>query len=61
MACDFVNLRQFVVDLRSRHPIYWNKFTAPDHRVNNSKRLIASMVRSPCQKCTCNAPSLYNA
>eukprot|EP00983_Pelagomonas_calceolata_P051212 1142309-Pelagomonas_calceolata.AAC.1 len=39
MACDPVNLSQFVVDLRSRHLCYWNQFTAPDPRVNKSKRL----------------------
>eukprot|EP00983_Pelagomonas_calceolata_P043547 1138957-Pelagomonas_calceolata.AAC.1 len=36
MACDPVNLNQFVVDLRSRHLGYWNQFTAPDPRLNNS-------------------------
>eukprot|EP00983_Pelagomonas_calceolata_P062528 1147339-Pelagomonas_calceolata.AAC.3 len=30
MACDPVNLGQFVVDLRSRHLSYWNQFIAPD-------------------------------
>eukprot|EP00983_Pelagomonas_calceolata_P079790 1154868-Pelagomonas_calceolata.AAC.11 len=30
MACDHVNLCQFVVDLRSRHLSYWNQSTAPD-------------------------------
>eukprot|EP00983_Pelagomonas_calceolata_P075837 1153171-Pelagomonas_calceolata.AAC.11 len=32
MACDPVDLSQFVVDLRSRHLSYWNQFTAPDPR-----------------------------
>eukprot|EP00983_Pelagomonas_calceolata_P024323 765605-Pelagomonas_calceolata.AAC.1 len=41
LACDPVNLSQFVVDLRttSRHLGYWNQFTTPDPRVSNSKRL----------------------
>eukprot|EP00983_Pelagomonas_calceolata_P058515 1145523-Pelagomonas_calceolata.AAC.2 len=39
MACDPVNLSQFVVDLRSRHLGYWNQFTASDPRISNSKRL----------------------
>eukprot|EP00983_Pelagomonas_calceolata_P040792 1137780-Pelagomonas_calceolata.AAC.1 len=33
------NLSQFVVYLRSRRLSYWNQFTAPDPRVNNSKQL----------------------
>eukprot|EP00983_Pelagomonas_calceolata_P039786 1137338-Pelagomonas_calceolata.AAC.1 len=41
MACDPVNLSQFVLDLRFRHLGYWNQFTAPDPRVSNSKRLTA--------------------
>eukprot|EP00983_Pelagomonas_calceolata_P011264 362373-Pelagomonas_calceolata.AAC.1 len=39
MACEPVNLGQFMVDLRSRHLSYCNQFTAPDPRVSNSKRL----------------------
>eukprot|EP00983_Pelagomonas_calceolata_P047325 1140589-Pelagomonas_calceolata.AAC.1 len=39
MACEPVNLSQFVVDFRSRHLSYWNQSTAPDPKVNNSKRL----------------------
>eukprot|EP00983_Pelagomonas_calceolata_P003793 122937-Pelagomonas_calceolata.AAC.1 len=39
MACDPVNLSQFVVDPRSRHLSYWNQLTVPNPRVNNSKRL----------------------
>eukprot|EP00983_Pelagomonas_calceolata_P131557 1161786-Pelagomonas_calceolata.AAC.5 len=38
MACDPVNLSQFVVEVRCRHLGYENQFTAPDPRVNNSKR-----------------------
>eukprot|EP00983_Pelagomonas_calceolata_P000321 10778-Pelagomonas_calceolata.AAC.1 len=39
MACDPVDLSQFVVDLRSRHLGYRNQFTAPDPIISNSKRL----------------------
>eukprot|EP00983_Pelagomonas_calceolata_P021991 690770-Pelagomonas_calceolata.AAC.1 len=42
MACDPVNLSQFVVDLRHlgyRHLGYWNQFKAPDPIISNSKRL----------------------
>eukprot|EP00983_Pelagomonas_calceolata_P031814 998381-Pelagomonas_calceolata.AAC.1 len=35
LACDPVNLSQFVVDLRSRHLSYWNHFTTPDPRASN--------------------------
>eukprot|EP00983_Pelagomonas_calceolata_P060257 1146292-Pelagomonas_calceolata.AAC.3 len=38
MACDPVNLSQYA-DLISRHLGYWNQFTAPNPRVNNSKWL----------------------
>eukprot|EP00983_Pelagomonas_calceolata_P045821 1139886-Pelagomonas_calceolata.AAC.4 len=37
MACNPANLSQFVVDLRSTHLSYWDQFTAPDPRVNNSE------------------------
>eukprot|EP00983_Pelagomonas_calceolata_P077867 1154046-Pelagomonas_calceolata.AAC.1 len=39
LACEPVNLSQFVVDLKTRHLSYWNLFTTPDPRLSNSMRL----------------------
>eukprot|EP00983_Pelagomonas_calceolata_P024423 769100-Pelagomonas_calceolata.AAC.1 len=39
MDFDPVDLSHFVADLRFRHLGYLNQFTAPDPKLNNSKRL----------------------
>eukprot|EP00983_Pelagomonas_calceolata_P109987 1159619-Pelagomonas_calceolata.AAC.15 len=45
LTCDPVNLSQFVVDPRTRHLSYWNRFTSPDPRVNNKYCWLASEKR----------------
>ena len=39
MACNPVNLNQFVVDLRSRHLGFWGQYSSPDPRDTNCRRL----------------------
>eukprot|EP00983_Pelagomonas_calceolata_P134687 1162083-Pelagomonas_calceolata.AAC.15 len=54
MACDPVNLSQFVVYLRSRHLSYWDQFTAPNPRVSNSRQsnVLTEAFCPPCNPCT---------